>query len=288
MTPVSVPSPPCLGDVVVFVQVLAHPGLLNAIQERVRVARASCGQDDTIDGVVILSGSALLKALYERLKPFAASVLALCGRSRVPDRSIRSRGLAAGGVLRTLFLAGPGVRTPVATPGSVSDRHGTCWWVMDVDGTTHAAREHRAASPHGSACPSSSDDPDRRSDSTGRTRGEVLRTRTTVFQAFTHHWIGTAAGKGHGTYHSELQRALEVITWSAPGPLGQILVRLDGVSGHAAPVVHVVTAGLARPPERACRHPESGACRSMKKHHAVLQTSTRLTGWLAALCCTKD
>ena len=69
----------------------------------------------------------------------------------------------------------------------------------------------------------------------GRKRGEVIRTRTTVLQAFTHQWIGTYGGSGNGDYRAELKRALEAITWYALAhglPLGQILVRLDGLYGN--------------------------------------------------------
>lgn len=154
MTPVSVPSTPSwLGEGAVFAHVLAHLGLLTAIQEQVRFARV--GTSDTIDVLVVLIGDALsgeptLKAFDEQLAPFAESVLALVGWSRVPDRSTRSRCLAAVDqpvveALRTLVLADLATRTPFATPGAVSDRQGTLWWVMDVDGTTRAARERRSA-----------------------------------------------------------------------------------------------------------------------------------------------
>src|SRR3989440_10655253 len=76
----------------------------------------------------------------------------------------------------------------------------------------------------------------------GRKRGEVARTRTTVLQAFRHQWIGTYAGAGNGKYHSELKRSLEAITWYALAhglPLSQILLRLDGLYGNAAPSITV-------------------------------------------------
>jgi hypothetical protein len=108
-----------------------------------------------------------------------------------------------------------------------------------------------------------------------------------VLQAFTHQWIGTYSGAGNGKYRDELKRALEAIIWYglAHGlPLGQILVRLDGLYGNAAPLMNVVTAGLgvigrskdyglldreavrarlACHPDLECTHPESGASRSL-------------------------
>ena len=298
ITPVSAPSTPSwLGVVAAFAQVLSHLGVLNAIQEHVRFARARFGQYDTIDFVVVLIGYALsgeptLKAYYERLVPFADTFMACFGRFHLPDRSTLSRFLAALDqapveALRTLFLADVVARTPFATPGSLSDRQGNCWWVIDVDGTKQAARQRALA--HRKDLPA----PHRRLNQVcapgylGRKRGEVVRTRTTVLQAFTHQWIGTYSGAGNGDYRGELKRALEAIIWYALAhalPLCQVLVRLDGLYGNAAPLMTVVTAGLgvvgrskdyglldrevvqarlAQPPDLECTHPESGASRSL-------------------------
>src|SRR6266700_7860315 len=152
ITPISAPSTPSwLGEVAAFAQVLTHLGVLNAIQEQVRFARARFGQYDTIDFVVVLIGYALsgertLHAYYARLMPFANTFMALFGRSRLPDRSTLSRYLAALDqatveALRTLFLADLVARTPFGSPGGVSDRQGNEWWIMDVDATRQAARQ---------------------------------------------------------------------------------------------------------------------------------------------------
>src|SRR5260370_22271909 len=151
ITPASAPSTPSwLGEVAVFAQILTHLGLLKAIQDQVRFARARFGTYDTIDFLVILIGYALsseptLKAFYERLAPFAETFMSLFGRSRLPDRSTLSRFLtaldqASVEALRTLFLADLVARTPFATPGGLSDRQGNQWLVIDVDGTTQEAR----------------------------------------------------------------------------------------------------------------------------------------------------
>lgn len=239
MTPVSAPSTaPWLGEVAAFAQVLWHPGVRNAIQEQVRCARARFGQDDPIDVVVVLIGDALsgeriLHASDARLRPCADTFRALFGRSRLPDRSILSRYLAALDQATvearcTLFLADLVARTPFGSPGCWSDRRGNSWWVMDVDGTTHAARQRALPTKPGLPAP-----PRRLSQicapgSTGRTRGDVVRTRTTGFQACTHHWIGTSGGSGHGKDRSERKRALEAITWDALAharPLARMLIR---------------------------------------------------------------
>jgi hypothetical protein len=46
-------------------------------------------------------------------------------------------------------------------------------------------------------------------------------------------------------YRGELKRALEAITWYALAlPLSQVLVRLDGLYGNAAPLTDVCNTGL--------------------------------------------
>lgn len=298
VNPVSVPSTPAfLGEVAAFAQVMAHLGLLKAIQEQVRFARARFGTYDTIDFIVVLIGYALsgertLKAFDERLTPFADVFMALFERERLPDRSTLSRFLAALDqatveALRTLFLADLVARTPFGSPGEMSDRLGNRWWIMDVDATKQAARQR--ALPHQRGLPA----PHRRLSqvcapgSTGRKRGEVVRTRTTVFQPFTHPWIGTYSGAGNGKYREELKRARQAIPWYALAfslPLSQVVIRLDGLSGNAAPFTDVLRTGLgvivrskdyallkreevraclARPAACQCTHPESGTFRTL-------------------------
>src|SRR5258708_23799761 len=162
VAPESRPSTPSwMGEAAAFAQVLAHLGLLKAIQEQVRFARARFGTYDTIDFVVVLIGYALsgertLKAFYERLAPFASTFMALFGRSCLPDRSTLSRFLAALDqasveALRTLFLADLAARKPFPSPGGLSDRLGNHWLSMDIDGSKQAAR-HRAP-PHNRGLP---------------------------------------------------------------------------------------------------------------------------------------
>ncbi len=294
----SVPSTPSwMGEVAAVAQVLTHVGLLKAIQEHVRFARARFGIYDTIDFVVVLLGYALsgertLNAFYERLLPFADTFMAIFGRDRLPDRSTLSRFLAALDqvsveALRTLFLADLVARTPFPSPGGLSDRLENRWWIVDIDATKQAARQR--ALPQQKGLPA----PHRRLNQvcapgyTGRKRGEVVRTRTTVLQPFTHQWIGTYSGAGNGKYRNELKRALEAITWYATAlslPLSHVLIRLDGLYGNAAPltdVLHtglgviarskdytlldlsIVKATLARSPVEECTHPESQTYRAL-------------------------
>ncbi len=309
ITPESAPSTPSwFGEVGAVAQLLTHVGILKAIQQRVRFARARFGHYDVIDFVVVLIGYALsgeptLKAYYERLLPFAGAFMALFGRDRLPDRSTLSRFLAALDqatveALRTLFQEDLVARKAFTSPGGLWDRVGQQFVVVDVDGTRQAARQR--ALPHLESLP----EPHRRFDQVaapgygGRKRGEVMRTRTTILQAHTHQWMGTYSGPGNGDSRGELKRAIQTITWYATAlslSLSQILVRLDGLYGNAAPLADVVTAGLgligrskdytlldlpevkaalAQPPVAMCIHPESQTSRALFDCPAVALSPT--------------
>ena len=298
-----------MGEVAAVAQVLNHVGILKAIQERVRFARARFGRYDVIDFVVVLIGYALsgeptLKAFYERLSPFADPFMALFGRHHLPSRSALSRFLAAvdqatGEALRLEFQQDLLKRTsPFSSPGGLWDRCGQQYVVVDVDGTRQAARQR--ALPQLKALPP----PHRRFDQIaapgymGRKRGEVVRTRTTVLQAHTHQWMGTFGGAGNGDYRGELKRAIQVITSYATAqklPVGHILVRLDGLYGDAAPLIDVLFAGLgviarsrdyslldlavvkqalSRSSDQVSVHPESGMTRALYDCSAVPLTPT--------------
>jgi hypothetical protein len=116
--------------------------------------------------------------------------MALFERDQLPARSTLSRFLAALTAepieaLRTLFLEDLLERRADFEQHScgLTDRAGKIWKVFDIDGTREAARKR--------ALPKRGDQPaaQRRLDEvcapgyTGRKRGEVVRTRTTVLQA---------------------------------------------------------------------------------------------------------
>lgn len=113
--------------------------------------------------------------------------------------------------VRTLFQQDLLARSPFSDPGGITDRCGQSWHVADVDGTRQPAR-HRAL-PQTEALPA----PHRRCDqvcakgSQGRKRGEVVRTRTVVFQAHTHQFLGTFGEAGNGNARGELLRAIQVL-----------------------------------------------------------------------------
>jgi hypothetical protein len=305
----SVPSTPSwFGEVTMIAHFLKRQGVLSAIEEQVRFARRRFGHYDVIDFVAVLLGYAIsgertLETFYERVQPFANAFMALFGRERLPHRSTLSRFLAALDqatveALRALFLKDLLARSleKEEKPGGLWDRQGTHYLVFDVDGTRQAARQR--------ALPCTPDLPpaQRRLQEvcapgyTGRKRGEVVRTRTTMLQAHTNQWVGTFSGAGNGDYRGELRQAVQAI--SAYGnahavPLSQAVVRLDGQYGNGAIVADLaglayvmrgkdyglldlpqVQARLAQPPDQQTTHPETGTCRALFDCPDLLLTPT--------------
>jgi len=246
----SIPSPPLwLGEVTLIAHYLQRRGVLAAISERVRFARRRFGRYEVIDFVALLIGYAIsgertLEDFYDHLLPFALPFMSLFGRERLPARSTLSRFLAAltpeaVEELRMLTLSDLLAR-PLDKEEQVSglwDRAGTQWMVFDVDGTREAARQR--ALPKGPDRPV----PQRRvrplcaPGYTGRKRGEVVRTRTTVLQAHTHQWLATFSNPGNGEYRAELRRATGTIQSYVQAhqfPAERTLLRLDGQYGTGA------------------------------------------------------
>jgi hypothetical protein len=211
----SVPStPPWLGEVTLIVAYLCKQGILNKISERVHFARRRFGRYEVIDFLAVLFGYAIsgertLEAFYQRLRPFAVPFMTLFERDQLPSRSALSRFLAAltaepVEALRTLFLDDLLSRpmVPERQTGGLMDRAGNAWVVFDLDGTREAARQR--------ALPQTKDRPaaHRRLDEvcapgyTGRKRGEVVRTRTTVSQAHSYQWLGSFGNRGNGRYRT--------------------------------------------------------------------------------------
>jgi hypothetical protein len=179
--------------------------------------------------------------------------MALFERGSLPHRATLSRFLAAVDgpcvdALRTLFVSSSLTwGWTQETIGGLWDRSGRRYLVFDVDGTREAARQR--ALPQGSALPP----PQRRLEAMcapgykGRRRGEVVRTRTTVLQMPTRHWVGTCGGKGHGDYRGELAIALQVVgsyldAWDLPHDAG--IIRVDGLYGDPAVLAQIVQAGF--------------------------------------------
>ena len=187
---------PWFGQVVLIVAHLRKQGVLDAITQRVRFARHRFGRDVVNDFVAVLFGYAIsgerrLEAFYQAVLPWAEPFKARFERQSLPARSTLSRfSPEPVEALRSLFLADLLAR-PLGNEreiGGLVDRAGRERVVFDIDGTREAARQR--------ALPQASDRPaaQRRLKQvcapgyTGRKRGEVVRTRTTVSQAHSYQW----------------------------------------------------------------------------------------------------
>jgi hypothetical protein len=294
----SQPATPCwLGEVAVVASHLRKQGILDNICQEVRFARRRFGRYEVLDFLAVLFGYAMsgertLEAFYEAVHPFASAFMALFGRASLPTASTLSRFLAAlpaepVEALRALFLSDLVARplSPEEHAAGLWDRQGNRWMVFDVDGTREAARQR--------ALPQTPDRPaaQRRlrplcaPGYTGRKRGEVIRTRTTVLQMHTHQWVASFGNPGNGHYREELRRAKAAIRRYIQAhcfPAEHTLFRLDGQYGSGAVVSDLadcsyVTRGkdyamLDRPDVQARLHlpadhhlgsAESGICRAL-------------------------
>lgn len=246
----SIPSVPgWFGEVVILAQYLHRIGVLAKMSERVRFARRRFGRYEVIDFLAVLfgyavSGEPTLEAFYQHLHPFAGAFMALFGRERLPARSTLSRFLAAltaepVEALRALFLEEVLSRRTdfEQQPCGLTDRTGKLWKVFDIDGTRQAARQR--------GLPQTKEQPvaHRRLAEvcapgySGRKRGEVVRTRTTVLHAHCYLWLGTFGHPGNGHYREELRRAVEAIRAYVRAHQVEascVLLRLDGLYGTGA------------------------------------------------------
>lgn len=294
----SVPSIPAwFGEITLMVHHLQRQGVLAEIAEQVRFARRRFGRYELIDFLAVLFGYAIsgertLEGFYERLQPWESAFMALFGRDRLPARSTLSRFLAAldqSAVesLRTLFLKDLLARPleKEEQPGGLFDRQGNHFLVFDVDGTREAARQRALPQTADRPAPQRRLRPLCAPGYTGRKRGEIVRSRTTILQAHTHQFLGTFANPGNGEYRAELRRAVTAIQRyreTHHHPEEHVLLRLDGQYGTGAVLADLaglpfvmrgkayhllkraeIQARLKLPPDQHLTHPESGIVRAL-------------------------
>lgn len=290
-------TPSWLGEVALVASHLQQQGILNQIGEQVHFARRRFGRYEVLDFLAVLFGYALsgertLEAFYEAVHPFASAFMAVFGRARLPAASTLSRFLAAlpaepVEALRTLFLEDLLARplSPEEPSAGLWDREGNRWLVFDVDGTREAARQRALPQTPDRPAPQRRLRPLCAPGYTGRKRGEVVRTRTTVLQMHTHQWLASFGHPGNGQYREELRRAKATIQRYVTVhrfPKERTLLRLDGQYGTGAVVSDVadcayvtrgkdygmldraeIQARLHLPADHHLSHAESGTCRAL-------------------------
>lgn len=258
-SPEEAPSiPPWFAEVVLLARFFTQHDYLAAISEQVCLARGRAGTYEVLDFVAILlgyaaSGEPTLEAFFERLQPFAQPFMALFGRSQLPARSTLARFLAAVDrpcldALRRLFLHDRLLQGFTGNQmGGFFDAQGRRLLVFDIDGTREAARQRALAT--------SPDLPPlkRRLNElcapgySGRKRGEVVRTRTTVLQAHTQEWLGSFSNPGNGEYVAELLAACQaILAYLGARKLtpADALLRLDGLYGSLSLLLRLLPLGL--------------------------------------------
>jgi hypothetical protein len=289
--------PVWFGEITVMAHYLQRQQVVAAIEEQVRFARRRFGRYEVLDFVAVLLGYAIsgertLEGFYKRLQPWASAYMALFGRDRLPGRSTLSRFLAALDQpaverLRTLFLQDLLTRPLVDEehPEGLWDRQGSHYLVFDVDGTREAARQRALPKMKDRPAPARRLRPLCAPGYTGRKRGEVVRTRTTVLQAHTHQWLASFGNPGNGQYRAELHRAVAAIQSYVQAhslPEERAILRLDGQYGTGAVVCDLagfsyvtrgkdyrlldraqVQARLHLPADQQLEHPESGIVRAL-------------------------
>ena len=251
--------PPWFEEVLVIATFLKEHHLLASVSDHVRFSRARMGRYELIDFVVVLLGYALsgertIHDFYQRLAAHGDLYMEIFERDHLPHRSTLSRFLAAltpvcvEQVRQELLADLATQHWPQAEEAGWWDRTGRQWVLFDVDGTRAVARQR--ALPQAAHLPPAH----RRYEQvcakgyTGRKRGEVVRTRTTVLHFATCHWVGTFSGAGNGAVKEDLIRALAAIRRYATMhsvPTSWLLVRLDGLYGSGAYVSVLHEAGVA-------------------------------------------
>jgi hypothetical protein len=116
--------PGWFGEITLIGQHLKQQGVVDGINEGVRLARRRFGRYEVIDFVALLlgyasSGEGTLETYAERLRPFGVALMGLFGRAAVPHRSTLSRFLAAVEeqtveALRGLFMGAHWLQIPSA------------------------------------------------------------------------------------------------------------------------------------------------------------------------------
>jgi hypothetical protein len=290
-------TPSWLGEVALVASHLQKQGILNTIGEQVHFARRRFGRYEVLDFLAVLFGYAMsgertLEAFYAAVRPFASAFMAVFGRARLPAASTLSRFLAAlpaepVEALRTRFLEDLLARrlSPEEHSAGLWDRQGNRWLVFDVDGTREAARQRALPQMPDRPAPQRRLRPLCAPGYTGRKRGEVVRTRTTVLQMHTHQWLASFGHPGNGQYREELRRAkaaIQTYTQAHGFPAERTLLRLDGQYGTGAVISDVadcayvtrgkdyrlldraaIQARLHLPADQHLNHAESGVCRAL-------------------------
>jgi hypothetical protein len=207
---------------VVLVESLRAQGVLQAISERLRVARRDgySGLDIFLFLLLYFASSCRcgVRSFSDRCRPYARELAVVAGRHSWPTQSSVSRFLSdldpeQVGAFGD-WLLGAGCRASVLEQSAVivhRDACGNAWQVFDYDPTVETLRQR--ALPESDQEPA----PQRRSAKLaapgypGRKRGEVQISRATLQHAGSGLWLSIRVGPGNGEHRRHHQAAIAAI-----------------------------------------------------------------------------
>lgn len=242
---------------VVVLAWLEGRGALDAIAERLRIQREGgyVGVDLVMFFVFfLLSGvKGGIKGFGEQARSYSAQLAAIGGRRRLPTPASVSRLLAsttmlqANAVQELLLLEVCEPTALLSHPTAMTrDGSGSAWHVFDLDPTVCVVRQR--------ALPEDDDLPEARRRSaemrlgySGRKRGDVQISRTTLQHAGSSLWMGIWSAPGNGEWREFSGAAVErvrVVCERLGHPADRALVRVDGAGGNVPFITTCNTNGV--------------------------------------------
>lgn len=237
--------PDCCSEGAIILEHLKEAGKLEGIAEHFQIRRQGGYPGlDVFIFLVLLYSSHLhisIKEFYRRMRPWSEHLGAIAERQRLPTPASISRML---GVVEPevvdglnpwlLFEAAEGSLVLNRPTAVTRDGVGDTWHVFDLDDTSTVLR--RRGLPMRPGFPEAR----RRSweeqpGYTGRKRGDVKMSRTTLAHAGSALWLGSWMAPGNGRWRQNSRKAVDVVAHicrAIDHPKSRALMRADGAGGN--------------------------------------------------------
>lgn len=254
----SITTPDWLVEVIVVALYWRKIGILDAINESVRVPRGKAGSYEVCDYVLMLlafalSGEGHVRHFRKRLEGHEKALAAAWDRDGVPSPSALSRFLAAVGsppleaLRKVLFQALLENGIAVDETLGLLDRGEQRWLMFDIDGTRQAIRLRILVGGEDRPAPRRRSTASFAPGYTGRKRGEAVRSRMVPQNAHTKEWLDSVLAPGNGSLIDDLSACCGTIAdyldfHKIARSAG--VVRLDGVHGYVKLISAITVYGL--------------------------------------------
>lgn len=237
--------PDVVSEGVTLVLLLCERGILEQMEQRLRIERRSDGVNG-LEVVLFLlyyyasNPTVGVRTFYKPLLPYRRALGAVALREELAHPSSVSRALEAVQVgqlqpeLVWLLSDAAGIDVVLSHPCVMTyDTTGQSWHVFDFDGTVKVCRQR--ALPDGEDAPA----PVRRTAEMspgypGKKRGEVQFTRATLQHVGSSCWLYESILPGNGDVHQQFAEALSVVSLTLDRlshPRSRSLLRMDGQYG---------------------------------------------------------